>query len=272
MRAAGVHAARADGADVFRNFVVTVPGDGARYVRGFEFRPGGRAVHHANIRLDPTPASRRLDAADPAPGYEGTVLRIRPTIPTAISSAGRRDRPRRWRRATSRGASPPGNDLVVQLHLQPTGKPERLRPSIGLYFTNEPPSAHAGDPAARAPGHRHPAGDAAYARTDSYVLPVDAELRAIQPHAHYRARSVERVGDDSGRRPAAADPDQQLGLQLAGPVPLRDAVLGAGRHEARDGVHVRQLRRQPAQPERIRRRASAGGGDRRTRWPTSGFR
>jgi hypothetical protein len=25
---------------------------------------------------------------------------------------------------------------------------------------------------------------------DSYVLPVDAEIRAIQPHAHYRAREV----------------------------------------------------------------------------------
>ena len=62
---------RADGADVFRNFVVTVPGTATRYVRGFEFRPGSRAVHHANIRVDPTPASRRLEEADPAPGYEG---------------------------------------------------------------------------------------------------------------------------------------------------------------------------------------------------------
>ena len=45
---------RADGADVFRNFVVPVPLTGPRYVRGVEFRPHGRAVHHANIRVDPT--------------------------------------------------------------------------------------------------------------------------------------------------------------------------------------------------------------------------
>src|SRR5258706_148811 len=30
-----------------------------------------------------------------------------------------------------------------------------------------------------------------YRVTDSYVLPVDAEVHAIQPHAHYRARRVE---------------------------------------------------------------------------------
>src|SRR5207248_361061 len=66
---------RPDGTDVFRNFVVSVPGAGARYVRGLTFRSGNRAVHHANIRVDPTPASRRLDEADPAPGYEGPILR-----------------------------------------------------------------------------------------------------------------------------------------------------------------------------------------------------
>ena len=75
----------AGGADVFRNFVVPVPGAAARYVRGLEFRPGNRAVHHANIRIDPTPASREFAAADlsrrsaegakadvdPTPGYDG---------------------------------------------------------------------------------------------------------------------------------------------------------------------------------------------------------
>src|SRR5262249_21850035 len=52
---------RADGPDIFRNFVVAVPVAGARFVRGLEFRPGSQAVHHANIRIDPTAASRRLD-------------------------------------------------------------------------------------------------------------------------------------------------------------------------------------------------------------------
>ena len=193
---------RADGADVFRNFVVPVPGAGTRYVRGIEFRPGGRGVHHANIRIDPTPASRRLDAADPEPGYEGMILR----------SA---DYPDGHFLGWTPGQAPPlapedlawrldaGADFVVQLHLQPTGKTDRVRPSIGLYFAN--------GPAARTPvilrlGRQNldiPAGVRDYRVTDRYVLPVAAEIRAIQPHAHYRARTVRAwaILPDGARRP-----------------------------------------------------------------------
>ena len=193
---------RPDGADVFRNFVVAVPGSGTRYVRGFEFRPGGRAVHHANIRLDPTPASRALDEADPTAGYEGAVLHSAdypdghflgwtPGQATPLASSDLA-----WRLAA-------GDDLVVQLHLQPTGKPEAIHPSIALYFSSEPPSR---TPAILRLGRQNldiAPGDAAYRVTDSYVLPVDAEIRAIQPHAHYRARRVSAWAaiPGGGRRP-----------------------------------------------------------------------
>jgi len=55
----------ADGPDTFRNFVVTVPGTATLWVPCLEFRPRTRGVHHANIRVDPTTASRQLDAAEP---------------------------------------------------------------------------------------------------------------------------------------------------------------------------------------------------------------
>ena len=32
----------------------------------------------------------------------------------------------------------PGNDLVLNAHMQPDGKPEQVRPEIGLYFTDKP--------------------------------------------------------------------------------------------------------------------------------------
>ena len=65
---------RAEGADYSRTFVLPLPVSGVRYVKGFEFRPGHNGViHHANIRIDRTPASRRLDEQDPAPGYEGLL-------------------------------------------------------------------------------------------------------------------------------------------------------------------------------------------------------
>ena len=193
------------GTDLFRNFVVSVPGSGTRFVRGVEFRPGSRAVHHANIRVDSTPASRRLDETDPEPGYEGMILH----------SA---DYPDGHFLGWTPGQAPPlaandlawrldaGDDLVVQLHLQPTGKPERVRPSIGLYFTEQRPTR---TPAIVRLGRQNldiPPGTSDYRVTDTYRLPVDAEVRAIQPHAHYRARSVSAsaVLPDGTRRPLIA--------------------------------------------------------------------
>jgi tetratricopeptide (TPR) repeat protein len=192
---------RADGPDVFRNFVAPVPVTKARYVRGLEFRAGNRAVHHANIRIDRTPASRRLDDDDPAPGYEGVILRsadypdghflgwtpgqIAPLAPPGLA----------W-------TLEPGSDLVVQLHLKPDGKLERIQPAIGIYFTDEAPTR---TPAMLRLGRQSidiAPGVSEYRVTDSYVLPVDVEVHAVQPHAHYRARDVRAWADlpDGTRR------------------------------------------------------------------------
>lgn len=180
---------KADGPDVFRNFVVAIPGGGRRYVRGWQFRPGTTAVHHANIRVDSTAASRRLDAADPDGGYEGLILRSA-QFPGGHFLA--------W---TPGHAPPPsdgdigwpidaGSDLVVQLHMRPTGKLERVAATVGLYLTDTPPAR---PPSVIRLGRQDldiPAGAANHRVSDTWVLPVDVELRAIQPHSHYRARSV----------------------------------------------------------------------------------
>ena len=175
--------------DVFRNFVVTVPGTATRYVRGFEFRPGSRAVHHANIRIDPTPASRRLDEADAAPGYEGMVLHTAdypdghflgwtPGQATPLASKGLA-----WR-------LDPGNDLVVQLHLQPTGKPEIRSRRSACISRNEPPGARRRS--CGSGGRTSTSRRASRLPHDRYVHRCRSTLRCarIQPHAHYRARRV----------------------------------------------------------------------------------
>jgi tetratricopeptide (TPR) repeat protein len=180
---------RPDGLDVFRNFVVPIPVSGTRYVRGFEFRAGSTAVHHANIRVDPTPASRLEDEADPAPGYAGLIRRSADypdgyflgwtpgqTAPLAPRGFG-------WRVVA-------GSDFVVQLHMRPTGKPEQVQPAIGLFFTDEAPVVR---PAMLRLGRQSidiAAGESDYRSTDSYTLPVDVQVRAVQPHSHYRAREV----------------------------------------------------------------------------------
>jgi hypothetical protein len=182
-----------DGTDLFRIFAIPIPTDRVRFVRGLEFRPGNpRVVHHANIRVDPTVASRRLDAADPAPGYDGVIARsaeypdghflgwtpgqVSPLLPADLS----------WRLE-------PHTDLVVELHMQPSGKPEAVAPSIGFYFSDTPPTR---TPAMLRLGRQSidiPAGESHYTITDAFTLPVDADVEAVQPHAHYRARDVRGV-------------------------------------------------------------------------------
>lgn len=179
----------ADGPDVSRVFVLPLPVDRQRYVRGIEFRANNPRIHHANIRIDATPASRELDEQDAAPGYDGIILRsavypdghflgwtpgqAAPLLPSGLS----------W-------ALAPRSDVVLQLHLVPSGKPEQIQPSIGVYFTEDAPAR---TPVMMRLSDQHidiPAGDAQYIASDSFVLPVDAEVLAVQPHAHYLAREI----------------------------------------------------------------------------------
>jgi mono/diheme cytochrome c family protein len=181
---------QAEATDVFRVFAIPLPIAGVRYVRGVEFLPGHpRVVHHANMRIDYSRATRRLDDADPAPGYDGTMPRsamypdghflgwtpgqTAPLVPPAFA----------W-------TLHPGADLVVQLHMQPSGAVESVRPSIGLYFGSDPPTATPVTLRLGDQGIDIPSGASRYTIRDSYVLPIDVELHALQPHSHYRAHDI----------------------------------------------------------------------------------
>jgi Flp pilus assembly protein TadD len=199
----------ADGSDVFRTFVLPLPTSAPRYVRALEFRPGNaRAVHHANLGVDRTRSSRRLDQLDPAPGYSGGMVPEAGYPPGHMLgwTPGQRPRPSPegmpWRLERD-------SDLVVQLHLQPTGKPEPVQVSVGLYFTDQMPrQAPVGLRLGSETIDIAP-GDANHVIRDSYVLPVDAELLAIQPHAHNLARRMEAVATlpDATSRPLIAIAD-----------------------------------------------------------------
>ena len=176
--------------DAFRIFAIRLPVTKRTYVRGIEFHPGnGRVVHHANIRIDRTPATRQLDEADPLPGYDGLMPRsaeypdghflgwtpgqVAPLVGPDLA----------W-------TLDPGSDLVVQLHLQPSGAVEQVLPEIGLYFGDRPPTRTPTILRLGSQSIEIPPGEPRYVIRDAYTLPVDADLLAIQPHAHYRAREI----------------------------------------------------------------------------------
>ena len=188
--------------DAFRIFAIKVPIQKRTYVTGIEFHPGNaRVVHHANIRIDRSDATRKLDDADPLPGYDGLMPRsaeypdghflgwtpgqVAPLVPPELA----------W-------TLEPGSDLVVQLHMQPSGAAEEVLPEIGFYFSDRPPERTPTILRIGSQGIEIPPGESNHVIRDSYELPVDVHLLAVQPHAHYRAkeiRGVARFPDGSSR-------------------------------------------------------------------------
>ncbi len=191
----------ATGAEVFRNFPIPVPVADPRWVRAFELRPGGsRAVHHAMIMVDSTGIASRLDAADEAPGYD-PMRAGNPHMPQGFLlgwTPGRAASPEpegfAWR-------LPPGSDLVLQLHLRPSGVHERVAVRVGLYFASGPPSRRATVLRLGSETIDIPPGASGHVVEDSLVLPVAADVLALYPHAHTRAREmhIEATRPDGSR-------------------------------------------------------------------------
>jgi hypothetical protein len=181
----------AAGRDVYRNFVLSLPEQPVRYVRAMEFHPKNRAIHHASIRVDATPESRLRDRREPGPGFRGMDMPATAETPEGHFLSWQ---PGRGPYVTAAGSSwvlPEGADLVVQLHLKPSGKVETIQPEIGLYFTDQPPTNHLFKLLL---GSKHidiPAGERAYVVEDQFRLPVAVEVTALNPHAHYLGKELE---------------------------------------------------------------------------------
>jgi Flp pilus assembly protein TadD len=179
----------AAGPDQFRNLVIPVDAGCLRFVEAVEIRPGSRAVHHAILGTDPTRESRRLDALDAEPGFPGMSLggggppdghflgwtpgkRVRRCAPGMA-----------WRLW-------PGHDLVLQLHLVPTGKPETVRCEIGLHFTDVPAAIEPVMLALFSEQIDIAPGVPDFVLRDHVDVPVPITVHAIYPHAHHTCRRM----------------------------------------------------------------------------------
>ena len=174
------------GGDTFRHFVLKVPAGPTRYVRAIEFRADNpRVLHHANVGLDPRRVSRQLDRADREPGFasmpEDQVQDVFGWSPGKVPV---------MEPADTAWTLEEGSDLVVQLHMVPTARPETVRPAVGLFFASTPPSRVPITVKLESKAIDIPAGEAAYVVEDSYVLPADVEAVSVYPHAHYLAKEM----------------------------------------------------------------------------------
>jgi Flp pilus assembly protein TadD/mono/diheme cytochrome c family protein len=186
----------AGGTDVFRNLILPYTLGQTHYVRAMEIRPGApQVVHHANVVIDRTASLRRLHPKDWQSGVPGMELLV---------DAGNRFEPDShflfWKPDTPALIEPegmpwrldPGNDLILNIHLKPSGKPETLDAEVGLYFTEDPPAKQPMLLALERDDQLDiPAGDGNFVVEDSLTLPVDVEVLGAYPHAHYLGHDIQ---------------------------------------------------------------------------------
>jgi tetratricopeptide (TPR) repeat protein/mono/diheme cytochrome c family protein len=182
------------GTDTYWNFVFPVPIQETKWVKAVEIRPGDkRYVHHANILVDREGSSRKRET-EPGAGFGGMEIRIESQVFDPDSHL------LFWKPGTIPYVEPEGmalrldkgTDLILNTHLQPSGKPEVIQPSIGLYFT---PRAATKLPMLLQLENDAkldiPAGQKDFLVTDDFTMPIDVELMAIYPHAHYLGKDIQ---------------------------------------------------------------------------------
>jgi hypothetical protein len=178
----------AEGADVYQNFVLSLEIPTGKYIKALEYRPSNRrVVHHALFASDSSGKSRKDDAADPQPGFQGSLNIPGRLFPGSLSAWA----PGREARPLPDGLSMPwknGTDLVLQLHLHPSGKPESEQSSLGLFLTDEPPQRSMIDVMMLDNKIDIPPGEAAYRTRDEFSVPVEMEVLALFPHMHMIGR------------------------------------------------------------------------------------
>ena len=172
--------------DVFRNFVIPVPITARRYVRAVEFRADRpQVLHHADLAIDLGRVSRVLDRAEPGPGFGtmdgGQVYNVYGWSPGKVPV---------MEAADNAWTLEPGTDFVLLLHMIAGATNETVQPSIGLFFSDTPPTRTPISVKLEAQGIAIPAGEPNYVVEDSYVLPVDVDAVSIYPHAHYIGKEM----------------------------------------------------------------------------------
>ncbi|HYL16827.1 MAG TPA: tetratricopeptide repeat protein, partial [Terriglobales bacterium] len=187
----------AQGTDVYHNFIFQVAVTDTHYVRAVEIHPGNTmVVHHANLLIDRMHSAQRQQARShsPGPGFDGMDVEMesdafepeghfiywKPGTPVWVE----RD-DMAWRLS-------PGTDLVLNIHLRPSGMPEPVRPTIALYFSDRVPKVK---PMLlqldRDDALNIPPGVSDFKISDDFKLPVDVQVFAVYPHAHYLGKELD---------------------------------------------------------------------------------
>jgi mono/diheme cytochrome c family protein len=186
----GEYALEAEGRDVYRCFVIPTDFPADRFVSALDVRPGNRAVvHHVLAYVDTTGKARKLDAKDPGEGYStGGGIGF---LPAGMLGG--------WAPGAMPAQLPPstgillpkGADIVLEVHYHKSGKPERDRSQVALYFGR--------DEAVERPlryfplvnlGLRIPPGAKDHVVRADLTVPADTTLVNVFPHMHLLGKQM----------------------------------------------------------------------------------
>ena len=245
----------ASGPEVYWNFIFTPGVTTRRWVRAIEIRASEQHfVHHANLLVDRA-GSARLQEIAPGKGFPGMDLVIMrsPFDPDGNFLF--------WKPGSTPHVEPdgfawrldPGNQLVLNTHLRPMGMPAQVRPSIGLYFTDRPQTKF---PLLVQLEHdaalNIPAGARDFVISDDFQLPLDADILAVYPHAHYLGKLLEAWATlpDGSKKWLIRIPDWNPGWQAVyyyrQPLALpKDSVIHMRYHYDNSTANVRNPNHPP---------------------------
>lgn len=183
------------GPDVYWNFVIPVPMGNMRYVRAVEIRTGDkRMVPHANLYVDRARSARRQEIAE-GQGFPGMDVVIDRPLSEPDDGRFLSLKPGGAPDAEPEGFAwrlDPGNDLVLNARLRPTGQPEQVRPSVGLYFTDDPQEKFPMLVKLEHDGALDiPPGNPDFLVSDDFRLPMDVDVLAVYPQALSRGHLLE---------------------------------------------------------------------------------
>jgi mono/diheme cytochrome c family protein len=194
----------ATGPDLYRFFVLPTNLKEDIYVSAVEVRPGNRrVVHHAVLFVDGNGRGRQrqqraqkeeqgTSAQDRGPGY--SLAMAFAFLPGFLPQGGLGGwAPGSIPQQLPKGTGyflPKGADVVMQLHYHRTGRIEKDRTSVGLYFSKAKVNSRMQGMAV--PGHFLfiPAGAKSYRIEGSIWVRQDCQVHAVVPHMHLLGRQI----------------------------------------------------------------------------------
>ncbi len=206
----------AEGADVYRHFILKTNFTDTKWVKAMAVSPGNKQiVHHVIAYLDETGKSHKLNAKD---GQDGYNTFGGPGFVPDGSFGG-------WAPGLNVQKTPegiafelkPGTTVVMEVHYHKTGKPETDQTKLGLYFAKEPVVQTMALAWLAKPSIRILANDANSVQTMAYPIPADVTVYNAMPHMHLLAKSMKADVEfpDGTKKPLVFVDDWDFNWQMS---------------------------------------------------------